>query len=150
MMAALVLPPYPRPSQKPAPMATMFLRAPHSSTPTVSFTIPTCDGARSESSSETQHSLYFILYTTPHTLYNTRETRHSCREEWYAHRDENIPALQTRHYFILYTRTLYFIPALQTRHYQHPPSPPPSLSLSSSLSLSQGGRLLADVCVGCV
>lgn len=41
MMAAFVLPPYLRPSQKPAPMATMFLRAPQSSTPTVSLTRPT-------------------------------------------------------------------------------------------------------------
>mmetsp|Transcript_7475 Transcript_7475/g.19419 ORF Transcript_7475/g.19419 Transcript_7475/m.19419 type:complete len:234 (-) Transcript_7475:108-809(-) len=38
MMAALVLPPYSSPSQKPAPMATTFLSAPHSSTPGTSPT----------------------------------------------------------------------------------------------------------------
>ena len=40
MMAALVLPPRPRPSQKPAPSATMFLSAPHSSTPATSLMVP--------------------------------------------------------------------------------------------------------------
>merc|ERR1711871_542908 len=41
MMAALVLPPMPRPSQKPAPSATTFLSAPHSSTPATSLIEPT-------------------------------------------------------------------------------------------------------------
>ena len=41
MIAAFVLPPRPRPSQKPAPRATTFFSAPHSSTPATSLIEPT-------------------------------------------------------------------------------------------------------------
>ena len=49
MMAALVLPPMPRPSQKPAPSATTFLRAPHSSVPATSSIVPMRNVGQSKS-----------------------------------------------------------------------------------------------------
>ena len=40
MIAAFVFPPYPSPSQKPAPSATTFFSAPQSSTPATSLILP--------------------------------------------------------------------------------------------------------------
>eukprot|EP00962_Isochrysis_galbana_P005331 scaffold1447_cov115-Isochrysis_galbana.AAC.10 len=45
-MAALVLAPKPTPSQKPAPSATTFFSAPHSSTPATSRTMDTLKDGR--------------------------------------------------------------------------------------------------------
>merc|ERR1719199_486388 len=53
MMAALVLPPSPRPSQNPAPSATTFLRAPHSSVPATSLMVPTRKVGQSNSCCQT-------------------------------------------------------------------------------------------------
>mmetsp|Transcript_28828 Transcript_28828/g.77585 ORF Transcript_28828/g.77585 Transcript_28828/m.77585 type:complete len:222 (+) Transcript_28828:540-1205(+) len=53
MMAALVLPPRPSPSQKPAPRATTFLRAPQSSTPDTSWMEDTLKVGQSKSSCHT-------------------------------------------------------------------------------------------------
>mmetsp|Transcript_1575 Transcript_1575/g.2304 ORF Transcript_1575/g.2304 Transcript_1575/m.2304 type:complete len:376 (-) Transcript_1575:224-1351(-) len=53
MMAAFVLPPKPRPSQKPAPRATTFLRAPQSSTPATSLILPTRNVGQSKSFCQT-------------------------------------------------------------------------------------------------
>mmetsp|Transcript_8613 Transcript_8613/g.25309 ORF Transcript_8613/g.25309 Transcript_8613/m.25309 type:complete len:484 (-) Transcript_8613:110-1561(-) len=49
MIAAFVFPPYPSPSQKPAPSATTFFNAPQSSTPATSLILPTRNVGQSNS-----------------------------------------------------------------------------------------------------